>query len=79
MAAIQKLLVVYQATSKVVEHESVEEFPPIRFSCTKTDMVVLATLIGRFAADTGAVPLFQRFGSALNLNIHFHMIFLGGV
>ena len=27
----------------------------------------------------GAVPLIQRFGSALNLNIHFHMIFLDGV
>ncbi len=27
----------------------------------------------------GAVTLIQRFGSALNLNIHFHMIFLDGV
>ena len=27
----------------------------------------------------GAVTLIQRFGSALNLNIHFHMIFLEGV
>ena len=30
-------------------------------------------------AQTGAVTLIQRFGSALNLNIHFHMIFLDGV
>ena len=30
-------------------------------------------------AKTGAVTLIQRFGSALNLNIHFHMIFLDGV
>jgi hypothetical protein len=30
-------------------------------------------------ADTGAVTLIQRFGSALNLNIHFHMLFLDGV
>jgi ribosomal protein S27E len=30
-------------------------------------------------ASTGAVTLFQRFGSALNLNIHFHMLFLDGV
>ena len=29
--------------------------------------------------DTGAVTLIQRFGSALNLNVHFHMIFLDGV
>jgi len=30
-------------------------------------------------ARTGAVTLIQRFGSALNLNIHFHMLFLDGV
>jgi hypothetical protein len=27
-------------------------------------------------AHTGAVTLIQRFGSALNLNIHYHMLFL---
>ena len=31
------------------------------------------------ATQTGAVTLIQRFGSALNLNIHFHMLFLDGV
>lgn len=30
-------------------------------------------------APTGVVTLIQRFGSALNLNIHFHMLFLDGV
>jgi ribosomal protein S27E len=30
-------------------------------------------------AQTGAVTLIQRFGGALNLNIHFHMLFLDGV
>ena len=30
-------------------------------------------------SQTGAVTLIQRFGSALNLNIHFHMLFLDGV
>ncbi len=30
-------------------------------------------------ASTGAVTLIQRFGSALNLNIHLHMLFLDGV
>ena len=30
-------------------------------------------------AQTGAVTLIQCFGSALNLNIHFHMLFLDGV
>jgi ribosomal protein S27E len=30
-------------------------------------------------ARTGAVTLIQRFGSALNLNLHFHMLFLDGV
>ena len=33
----------------------------------------------RADAKTGAVTLIQRFGSALNLNIHFHMLFLDGV
>jgi hypothetical protein len=30
-------------------------------------------------AQTGAVTLIQRFGSALKLNIHFHMLYLDGV
>jgi hypothetical protein len=30
-------------------------------------------------ARTGAVTLIQRFGGALNLNIHFHMLCLDGV
>ena len=30
-------------------------------------------------ARTGAVTLIQRFGSALNLNVHLHMLFLDGV
>lgn len=30
-------------------------------------------------SQAGAVTLIQRFGSALNLNIHFHMLFLDGV
>ena len=33
----------------------------------------------RKIAKTGAVTLIQRFRSALNLNIHFHMLFLDGV
>lgn len=33
----------------------------------------------RQKARTGAVTLIQRFGSALNLNVHFHMLFLDGV
>jgi len=33
----------------------------------------------RATGATGAVTLVQRFGSALNLNVHFHMLFLDGV
>jgi hypothetical protein len=33
----------------------------------------------RTTAQTGAVTLIQRFGGALNANIHFHMLFLDGV
>ena len=31
------------------------------------------------SAETGSVTLIQRFGSALNLNVHYHMLFLDGV
>ena len=31
------------------------------------------------AAQSGAVTLIQRFGSALNLNVHYHMLFLDGI
>jgi len=34
---------------------------------------------GTKRAHTGAVTLIQRFGGALNLNLHFHMLFLDGV
>ncbi len=46
---------------------------------------VIATHLRRKAeytkatALTGAVTLIQRFGGAVNLNIHFHMLFLDGV
>lgn len=49
------------------------------------DQGVLATIrdntpiAERSRAQTGAVTLIQRFGGALNLNIHFHMLFLDGV
>jgi hypothetical protein len=33
----------------------------------------------RASAVTGAVTLIQRFGSALNLNVHFHLLVLDGV
>ena len=33
----------------------------------------------RKKAESGAVTLIQRFGSALNLNVHFHMLFIDGV
>jgi hypothetical protein len=35
--------------------------------------------LARSSAATGAVTLIQRFGSALNLNIHFHMLVPDGV
>lgn len=35
--------------------------------------------VERAKAQCGAVTLIQRFGSALNLNIHFHMLWLDGV
>lgn len=35
--------------------------------------------LARSGGATGAVTLVQRFGLALNLNVHFHMLFLDGV
>lgn len=35
--------------------------------------------LSRATASTGAVTLIQRFGGALNLNVHFHMLLLDGV
>ena len=32
----------------------------------------------RASGVIGAVTLIQRFGSALNLNVHFHLLVLGG-
>ena len=37
------------------------------------------TGIERASVQSGAVTLIQRFGGALNLNIHFHMLWLDGV
>lgn len=35
--------------------------------------------VERTRAQCGAVTLIQRFGSALNLNVHFHILWLDGV
>jgi len=50
----------------------------IVYRCIATHLIKKAGF-SRKAAQTGAVTLIQRFGSALNLNIHFHMPFLDGV
>jgi len=50
----------------------------IVYRCIATHLVRKAGLTNK-EAQTGAVTLIQRFGSALNLNIHFHMLLLDGV
>ena len=35
--------------------------------------------VPRSTARTGAVTLIQRFGSAHNMNLHYHMLVLDGV
>lgn len=50
----------------------------IVYRCIATHLIKKAGF-SRKTAQTGAVTLIQRFGSALNLNIHFHMLFLDGV
>lgn len=60
--------------------------PPILSQCLRlitraieTDLIKRAGLTRASGAQTGIVTLIQRFGSALNLNIHLHMIVLDGV
>jgi ribosomal protein S27E len=45
----------------------------------QTDLAHRAGLAASSSARTGVVTLIQRFGSALNLNIHLHMLILDGV
>jgi hypothetical protein len=50
----------------------------IVYRCIATRLIKKAGF-SRKMAEAGAVTLIQRFGSALNLNVHFHMLFLDGV
>jgi hypothetical protein len=44
----------------------------------QTDLARRAGLTAGSGAHTGVVTLIQRFGSAVNLNIHLHMLILDG-
>ena len=50
----------------------------IVYRCIATHLIKKAGF-SRKTARTGAITLIQRFGGALNLNVHFHMLFLDGV
>ena len=50
----------------------------IVYRCIATHLIKKAGF-SRKIAQAGAVTLIQRFGSALNVNVHFHMLFLDGV
>ncbi len=45
----------------------------------ETDLIHRAGLTRQSGARSGIITLVQRFGSALNLNVHLHMIVLDGV
>jgi putative transposase len=45
---------------------------------TISDYVLEKARLTRTASATGTVTVIQRFGSALNLNIHFHLLVLDG-
>ena len=47
--------------------------------CTIESHFIKQLNLSRATAHAGAVTLIQRFGSALNLNPHYHMLFLDGV
>ena len=44
-----------------------------------SQVIKRARMTVKSGAQSGAVMLIQRFGSALNLNPHFHMLYLNGV
>jgi len=44
-----------------------------------TFLIKRARLTVKSGARTGAVTLIQWFGSALNLNLHYHMLYLDGL
>ena len=44
-----------------------------------TYLIKKSDLTKKSGAKTGSVTFIQRFGGSLNLNIHFHMIYLDGV
>ena len=48
----------------------------IRFFSKK--IALITKVVNRCTAHTGAFTLIQRFGGAMNLNVHFHMLFLDG-
>ena len=50
----------------------------IVYRAISTFLVRRAGLRAGAGARTGAVTLIQRFGSALNLNPHLHMLFVDG-
>lgn len=58
--------------------EVMSEVLGIVYRAIETHLIQQAGCI-RAEARTGAVTLIQRFGSALNLNIHFNILLLDGV
>ncbi len=50
----------------------------IVYRCIANHLIKKAGLTHK-TAKTGGITLIQRFGSALNLNVHFHMLLLDGV
>ena len=57
--------------------EALTQVLGIVYRAISADVLKKARL-ARASGATGAVTLIQRFGSALNLNIHFHMLVLDG-
>ncbi len=58
--------------------KSVTEYP--KWEMTKKDKKkCLAAKLTQRTAQTSSVTLIQSLGSALNLNVHFHMLFLDGI
>src|SRR5690606_26762430 len=66
-------------TSAATPHGSMECSGRTLLNVSASNFLIHKAGLTRASAVTGAVTLIQRFGSALNLNVHFYLLVLDGV
>jgi hypothetical protein len=64
-------------TAALLADEVLPDRPQRQWVRTISRKLIGKAGLSRATGATGAVTLVQRFGSSLNLNVQFHMVFLG--